>query len=415
MRITRAAKVAAFPLIALALVALIACQGPVGATGQTGEPGDSGPSGTDGAPGAPGADAPIPLTGRDSDVLLDSLKAGKDENEATEYEIDLHAMGYFNGGEAPFKYTVGDIDDSADNDDTITVGATAKIVTAEIDEDTNMLKLKLNAGFSFTDPDFMTGFSVALSAEDANKESADSSLTIKPNRAPVLQTGLTQTDNVLDAAVSIGTMEDSTEASPDDDTDNFRTADAANATCKTMNSCEFDLFDDEGPMTLTAVADPAGKLSFSDEGDGKITITGLEANAENIEVDVTAVDEDGQDFTFRVLVVVDAAPTISEAGQALTKTIKIGVGGTATAIFETLVAAQGAFADADDGQTIAISATSQNESIVTVADAATNGGRLTGVGRGTTTVTVRGTSGTLDGATAGLGQYAEIVFTVTVE
>ena len=49
MRITRAAKVAAFPLIVLALVALVACQGPVGAAGA---------QGAAGAPGAPGRDAP---------------------------------------------------------------------------------------------------------------------------------------------------------------------------------------------------------------------------------------------------------------------------------------------------------------------------------------------------------------------
>ena len=44
MRITRAAKVAAFPLTALILVALVACQGPAGPPGATGQ-GRTGASG----------------------------------------------------------------------------------------------------------------------------------------------------------------------------------------------------------------------------------------------------------------------------------------------------------------------------------------------------------------------------------
>ena len=329
-------------------------------------------------------------------------------------------MGYFNGGTAPFKYTVGAIDDSNDGTDEVTVGEDAHVVKAEINKDTNMLHLELNSTGFDQDLDYSTGFTVALSAEDANNESAESSITIKPNRAPVLQNGngLTQTDNVLDNAVTIGTMDDKIDTDPSDMEDDFREVDTANAVCKTINSCEFDLFDDEGSMTLTAVAYPAGKLSFKDEGDGKITITGLEAHSEEIDVDVTAVDEDEQEFKFRVLVVVDAAPTISEAGQGVDKNITIGVGGTATAIFETIAAARGAFEDADEGQISdtagTITAKSANTSIVTVPDGAiTDGGRLTGVGRGTTTVTVRATTGTA--TTAGLGQYAEIVFTVTVE
>ena len=57
MRITRAAKVAAFPLIVLALVTM----------------------------GDPGMNAPIPVTGRDGEPVIDSLNEGKDEDEATEF------------------------------------------------------------------------------------------------------------------------------------------------------------------------------------------------------------------------------------------------------------------------------------------------------------------------------------------
>ena len=52
MRITRAAKVAAFPLTALILVALVACQGPIGPAGAAGGKGDPGAPGADGDPSA---------------------------------------------------------------------------------------------------------------------------------------------------------------------------------------------------------------------------------------------------------------------------------------------------------------------------------------------------------------------------
>ena len=63
MRITRAAKVAAFPLIVLALVALVACQGGPGTKGDKGDKGDMGDA------GQPGMDAPRNMP--------PALKAGK--------------------------------------------------------------------------------------------------------------------------------------------------------------------------------------------------------------------------------------------------------------------------------------------------------------------------------------------------
>ena len=58
MRFTRAAKVAAFPLLTMVLVvALIACQGPVGKAGKDGTVGTTGTTGTTGAAAPPGLDA----------------------------------------------------------------------------------------------------------------------------------------------------------------------------------------------------------------------------------------------------------------------------------------------------------------------------------------------------------------------
>ena len=65
MRFTRAAKVAAFPLLAMVLVvALIACQGPVGKAGK-----DAGKKGDTGA-GTPGKDAPPALDSTTVDTVI---------------------------------------------------------------------------------------------------------------------------------------------------------------------------------------------------------------------------------------------------------------------------------------------------------------------------------------------------------
>ena len=368
--------------------------------------------------GAPGADAPIPLTGRDSDVVIDSLNAGKDEDEATEYMIDLHAMGYFNGGMAPFMYKVVSIIDSDTTTDLLQADGTfiadSPVVTGKIDEDSNELVLKLDPGHSWAAADWSTGFTVNLSAEDANKESATSSLIIMPNQAPQNATGVEDSanDGVItsdESEITIGTMEGDVDANGD--TDGTPPREDGVVDCAMFNSCEMVLFQDQNDYTLSVVADPPGHLSWSDEGDGKLVLTGMMATASPVEVDVTATDSDGLTSTLRFNVVVDAAPTVSEDGQAVSKTIEIDMVGATREVFDTTAAAQNAFMDT---QTPTISFESANESIVTVAD--TDGGLLTGAGRGTTTVTMRGTTGTQGTPhDDGLGQFAEIVFTVTVK
>ncbi len=414
MRITRAAKVAAFPLTALILVALIACQGPAGPTGQAGEPGDTGAPGTpgmDGTSGAPGADAPIPLTGRDGNVLLDSIKAGKDDNEATEYTIDLHAMGYFNGGMAPFTYKVTGVTDS-DGQTEITPAADQNVVTAEIDDDTGMLKLKLTATLTNYDAaDYMTGFTIGLSAEDANKESATSSLTIKPNQAPQNVSNVQDTEGVLSGdneSYTIGTQEG--EIDTDDSADDNQPRTDGAASCATFNSCVVTIFTDQDDFTLSVVADPSGHLTWEDQGEGKLLLTGVSGTDADtpVEVDVTATDSDGQDRTLRFNVIVDAAPTISEAGAAVQRTITL----MPTDTYSVLGAVAGNIDDAfEDDQDVTVAFESANVLIATV-DATS--GQVTAQAQGTTTVTATGTTGGVSTDTNGLGQSVKIEFTITV-
>ena len=427
MRITRAAKVAAFPLTALILVALIACQGPAGPAGAAGEPGDTGASGApgaDGAPGmdgAPGADAPIPLTGRASAVVIDSLNAGKDMNEATEMTIDLHAAGYFNGGMGPITYKVTRILDS-DGSTVITIpatiGATDPLAMAKIDE--GMLKLKFNTGHTWDDADYMMGFTIELSAEDANKESADSKLTFKPNRAPELReatpTVAFGTAPVLtdpNDAYVIGILDD--EIDTDDSTADVKDprTDGA-ASCATMNSCVLTLFQDDGDYMIAVTSNPGGSYAWKDEGEGKLRLTGLMRTDDPVEVDVTATDEDGLELKVRFTLDVNAPPTLSEDAAALTKNVETTLG-TNVNLFADADAAVRAFADAD-GDTVAVTFMSDNEAVVEIGTGA--GGVLEPQGRGTAKVYAIGTTGAVgeaSGSEAGLGQYAKLAFTVTVK
>ena len=425
-----AAKVAAFPLTALILVALIACQGPAGPAGTAGEPGDRGAPGTpgapgtDGAPGAPGVDAPIPLTGRASDVLIDSLNLGKDKDEARMFTLDLHAAGYFNGGEAPFKYTRGMIMDPAGAEVT-SVGETADaLATAEIDTDTGELKLKLNADFDFASvadaAAYVEGWTIKLSAEDANKESAESEIMIKPNRAPMLATGVGSTtaptlDDPNDAYV-VGTMDEEIDADTDTDGNQPRTDGAAS--CTMMNSCVITLFSDEDAKGLMVmVTNPGSSYSWSDEGEGKLKLTGLTRTADPVEVDVTARDGDGLELKARFTLDVNGAPTLSDKAAALDRSVTIpGAGtpasGVAVSLFADQAAAMRAFEDPDE-DVVAVSFMSDNDAVVTVTAAV--GGTLTPQARGTTTVYAIGTTGDGSADTTGLGQYAKLAFTVTVE
>ena len=406
MRITRAAKVAAFPLIVLALVALIACQGPAGLDGKDGETGETGETGME---GVPGMDAPIPLTGRDG-VVIDSLDAGKDEDEATEMTIDLHADGYFNGGMAPFTYKVTGITDS-DGSTAITPADDAKLVTGAIDDDTGMLKLKLNASPSpvFDDGDYMVGFTVALSAEDANKESATLMLTIKPNRAPQNAAGVSDTDGVLsgdNVAYVIGTQEGEIDTNTGEEGNQPRTEGASS--CATFNSCVLTLFADQDDYDLSVVADPAGHFSWEDQGEGKLLLTGLTGMTDPIEVDVTATDSDMQSRTLRFNVTVDAAPTASDEGAAVQRSITLMPGDTYSVLGATQDNIVGAF---KDDQTVAVAFTTANNLIATVDGSS---GQVTAQAKGTTTVTATGTTGGVDSDTNGLGQSVKIEFTITV-
>ena len=138
------------------------------------------------------------MTGRSGPVVLDSLNAGDDEDESTEHMIDLVDAGYFHGGTGPYEFEITGVTDS-DGSTAIDITDTVDDdLTAEIDDETNLLKIKLvytSGTTTYSDADYTTGYTIALKAVDANSESAVSSVVLKPNRAPVLVTGVTADAN----------------------------------------------------------------------------------------------------------------------------------------------------------------------------------------------------------------------------
>ena len=412
-RVARPMKFAAFISIILSVAVLfVACQGAVGPAGADGKDGKDGTDGKDAEP-----IVIIPLTGRIGPVVLDNLNAGDDMNESTEHTIDLMEAGYFNGGEGPYKFTAtvsaADPDNSGD-------------LTASIDADTNMLKLKLTYVAGTTDYDtddvWMNGYTVALTAEDANKETATSSITIKPNQAPQTATGVTaDTDGVLadpNDAYVIGIQEG--EIDIDTGTaDNQPRTDGA-ASCAMFNMCELTLFADQGDFEISVESDDDTKFSWSAK-DGKLTLTGLEStwNAgatptaahEPVEVDVTATDGGGLKSTLTFMLSVDGPPTLADNAQGLNTMVEFTLGTTGN----TLITATGAAALFEDAEqdTITASFSSSNTSVATIG--ATDG-TVTPVSRGSATFTVRGTTGVVGTPdNDGLGQYAEIEYSITVK
>ncbi len=155
MRITRAAKVAAFPLTALILVALVACQGPAGPAGASGAKGDTGASGSDGAQGPAGIDAPrnmaptlkdgepigtryLALNARNADgteITTDAINVFK------KYET-IEVSKYFEDpeGVVDLIYSLADLSDDDKTIVTVSLAATAAVDTVgsedgDIDDD----------------------------------------------------------------------------------------------------------------------------------------------------------------------------------------------------------------------------------------------------------------------------------------
>ena len=392
----RVAKVAALLFMTVALAVFVSCNlaGDQGGEGATGKDGSQGPAGKDGSQGPAAPAAPIPLTGRTVLALLDSQNAGDGEDEVKEFVIDLVADGYFHGGKADYTFMV-DTGEGADDWE-----------TSEIDEDTNKLKLKLDppSGGYQGDGPYTDGFSVTVTAIDANREKAISIVTVKPNRAPSLASGVgdTVTDGVrmLDDpndAYVIGIMPGEIDA--DTGTDGMQSRTDGAASCSMFNECELELFQDDGDYTITVTSDEKGKYSWDADQD-MLTLTGLAPTWDEeadpaaadapVMVKVKAEDGDGLSLEVSFMLSVNAPPTLSENAGEVSRNRDFTLGATGvTPTIITVEAARALFEDIE-GDTVLPTFTSSNDSVVTIVAAT---GVIELVSEGSSTITITGTTG----------------------
>ena len=335
MRITRAAKVAAFPILALALVALIACQGPAGVDGKSikGEPGETGQ-------GTPGQDAlealvvPVQIFNAVGTVrIVNGLSTMTDEedDETEETATGIALAGLFRGGAA------GDREYSIPSASEIFTGLSYRI------ED-GMLMLEAITGFVAAADEGTEDAVILVRAEDSQGNAAVAYVPVRANAPPAR--GSDQ-----DTTLTIGTLAEETE---DYAADDDATPPTWTVTCGKFNECVVDLsklyLDNNRADTLTFMqdhdfadnvnqnetddidTDVAEKVTVVETANG-VMITGLEStwngtDHDTIAVRVWAVDEgllpandtdselpaDGNLFT--ITVTVDGAPYMGEQSSS---------------------------------------------------------------------------------------------------
>jgi hypothetical protein len=145
MRITRAAKVAAFPLTALILVALVACQGPIGPAGGKGDTGAPGADGDSSAlalrnmppalkAGMAIATQYLALVAREADGM--AIDAAAAINAFNKYEI-LEVSKYFEDpeGVANLIYSLADLSDDDKKVVTVSLAAAAAMDAGDGESD----------------------------------------------------------------------------------------------------------------------------------------------------------------------------------------------------------------------------------------------------------------------------------------
>jgi hypothetical protein len=427
MRFTRAAKVAAFPLLAMVLVvALIACQaGPPGKDA-TAVPGTTGTTGTT---GAMGVNALNPVAGDDvifNDKALPAVFAAADVRT-----IDLDP--YFVGGNrVGIKYTMSPLPLPSGLMPAMGVAITDNMLVVTPDGDT------APAGNNVYD-----NRHVIIRATDADDRIADNVIAIRRNRAPT-GTGTT-------ADIRIGTQPDAIMA-----TNGVQVAlfgDLENWTCSSFNTCTLNLAtiitDDMDDMLMYS-ATPADSDNFSVEPAAPaamgITLTGKAATKAAVVVTTNAMDTgmlevvEGDRPTFNVIV--DAQPVKIADITAVTLERFAPGGGGGVFIGRAATGGLPAFFKDPEGQPLEFSYTYADHDPLPENDPNTVSAvvlattvefdhdgttqtpmpatpalsviQLTALNVGTTTVTVRATEPDAEGDGTGIGQYVEGSFTVTV-
>ena len=434
MRITRAAKVAAFPLIVLALVALVACQGGPGTKGDKGDKGDTGPGGLVGTPGNPGE------PGISSLLVSEGGKTyGRYINDSALGRIgtlptSLNTSMQFTGGKPPVKFAatglaiadggaitflVKKADDFADSG-MVTVEIRNRNAEQEIAAGVatdyainNGLTLNADTG-EFTGTATNSRFTVT--ATDADGYTASKAIEILRNRRPVAS----DTDW---GPLEVGTQ----------DAKMARAVVDTNLNCTHFNSCKVTViaahFNDESRdgLTYTVISNSApSKLRASIDGD-KVVLVGLastwnkdkltrdmndpadaKGDHDDVELLIRATDDDNL-YDEKIMVIqVDGRPT----PKTPIPSVKVDQG--SSQVMGVVNGVIAFFEDAETGIAEQFTLESNNPALVSVPTGDQNGAvDLTPLNVGSVTITVTVTETTNN--EGGLSQTASQEFTVTVE
>jgi hypothetical protein len=400
MRITRAAKVAAFPLIVLALVALIACQGPAGIDGKDGTPGAPGAPGSTGSTGSTGDEGPQGDPGfpalapvADADVVhIDMDTKGK---------VTVDLSDYFAGG-------VGDVTDR-----TYAVVSTTDVADTGITEpktaDISGSVLTLTVA---DEPSNFDEVTVEVKATDTAMVSETNSVVVRRNRAPM---GTSDAINNL----TIGLQTDEHEEAITADSDFMCSAfNVCSLTVAELDSqfnndgSENDALDD---LRYSATSAIPAIVKVETASDGSIEITGLTKLAEAdepVEITVTATDSNGLTAEKKFDVTVDQPPELSTA----LPTLRRRVGTVQTyAVFDIDDHFNDPESDTGGVTYVPDSGKSSDPLLATLSE---SGGDVSVAvpvnAHGTATVTLRVQERARDSGDNGIGQWVEASFMVVI-
>ena len=328
MRFTRAAKVAAFPLLAMVLVvALIACQGPVGKAGDAGKKGDTGV-------GTPGTNADPAFQAMAVPVQIFNTMADDSDAETTGQTLELDLDDYVANAEGDVSFEIIDISGWVETE-------TSSDTQGSYELDGSMLTLSVNE--PFTPAAAHARDSVIRVEATDNGDSAVLYVRVRGNVAPA-------GSGVLELTIG-------TQAAPADDSDEPDYVDSDNemgarVTCAMLNVCTVDLIGVMGQTDVFMDVNLRDTLTFhvfedSDLVEAVETATGVMIKglkSGSATVVVWATDEagmpmlaeeddtanDGIDETMRPLdnaayvitVTVDGAPFMSDSAVG-TKSITV--------------------------------------------------------------------------------------------
>ena len=426
MRITRAAKVAAFPLTALILVALIACQGPAGPAGAAGKPGDTGPAGPAGPTGPAGGTGPtgaaaLTVKGGDTQRLLIN-----DGLAADGITVLLGAPGtfpgatLFSGGDGVIKYSVEQADmttatppvvdtDQRDAYEVMIDEATG-VVTVTL-KDPEMLATDINAVDIH-----MVELDIRITAEDEAGTIVSSTIIAMRNRAPLAVSGggVDPFRIGVQAVERPATYTSWPTAAMTTDT----------ITCDMLNSCTVmmtttHIMDESADaLTYTASSKDGSEHVRFEPVEGGIKIIGVTStatsdgdNGASEQITVTVVAEDGNGMTLEQTfkINVDAQPEAGDftlADQDVPATVSL---------YQTSPRVD-YYASDPEGSDLTYTVVdfkANPHSTATLATDTLTLAAVTGGTAGTVPVTLRATE-PADGAD-GVGQWYDFSFNATVE